>query len=78
VYQELSKEKSDDEIGDFFAKLAPHMGAPLTAASQWLKIPGEVFSPGTTAPKARSQDLRRLTDTIVSWARTEPGWLAAA
>jgi hypothetical protein len=78
VYYDLSQDKSDDEIGDFFAKLAPHMGAPVTAASEWVKIPGEVFSPGTTAPKARSQDLKRLTSTIVGWARSEPKWLAAA
>jgi hypothetical protein len=77
VYHELSTEKSEDEIGDFFTKLVPHMGAPLTDASVWVKVPGGIFSPGTTAPKARSQDLRHLTDTIVSWATSEPEWLAA-
>ncbi len=78
VYHELSKDNSDDEIGDFFAKLAPHTGAPVAAGSEWLKIPGDVFSVGASAPKARSQDLKQLTHTIVEWARTEPEWLAAA
>jgi hypothetical protein len=69
VYYELSKDYSDDEIGDFFAMLAQNMDAPITEGSQWLKIPGNVFSVGANAPKARSQDIKQLTETVVEWGR---------
>jgi len=75
VYHELAKNKSDDEIGDFFTKLASHMDAPVKNNSPWVKVPGDVFSSGASAPKARYQDLQRLTDAIVGWADTEPDWL---
>jgi len=78
VYHELVKEIPEEAVGDFFAKLAPHMGAPLREDSPWVKIEGEIFSVGTTAPKARYQDLERLTETIVGWWRREPSWMKAA
>jgi hypothetical protein len=69
VYYELSEDYSDDDIGDFFAILAKNMDAPIKEGSQWLEIPGNVFSVGANAPKARSQDIKQLTETIVDWGR---------
>jgi hypothetical protein len=76
VYHDLATDLSDDEISEFFSKLAPFMGAPLAADSKWLQT--GVFEVGATAPKARRQDLQKLTNTIVGWAKTAPEWLRAA
>jgi hypothetical protein len=68
----------DDEIADFFAKLDPMMDVPVRADSPWVtEVPGEIFSEGASAPKARRQDLRTLNDTTVGWALTQPAWLNA-
>lgn len=75
VYHELVKEIPEEAVGDFFAKLAPHMDAPVTEDGPWVGIPGEIFSPGTTAPKARYQDMQRLVEAIVGWWRREPPWM---
>lgn len=78
VYYELSKDMEDDEVADFFSELAPYMAAPIKEtingkANPWL-LTG-VFLAGSTAPSARRQDLEKLTNTIVSWARRQPDWL---
>lgn len=78
VYYELARERSDDDIAGFFAKLSPHMTAPVTDDSPWVRIEGEVFSAGAVAPRARRQDLVTLTQAIVEWARSEPEWMEAA
>jgi Mg2+ and Co2+ transporter CorA len=75
VYHELVKEIPEEAVGDYFARLAPHMKAPVTEDSPWVKVPGEIFSPGTYAPKARYQDMQRLVQTIVEWYKREPAWL---
>jgi hypothetical protein len=75
VYHELATSKSDDEIAEFFSKLAPHMSAPVTEESRWLET--EVFEVGATAPRARRQDLETLTEKIVEWALRKPAWLYA-
>ena len=78
VYHELTTkdEKSDDEIQDFFSKLAPVMTAPVTDRSRWMEA--GVFSAGATAPKARRQDLEELARTIIRWERESPSWLKPA
>lgn len=78
VYYELAKDKTDDQIKDFFASLAPHLTAPIVKGSPWLTIEGEIFSEGASAPKARWQDLEKLTKTIVGWYDSPPQWLKAA
>jgi hypothetical protein len=77
VYQELAKDDmSDDEIQEFFSKLAPFMAAPIQNESPWMEA--GVFSSGAMAPKARRQDLEALARTTIRWARETPKWLAAA
>jgi hypothetical protein len=78
VYNELTTKDgmSDDEIQEFFSKLAPFMDAPIKQDSPWMKA--GVFSLGATAPKARRQDLETLARTTIRWAREMPKWLAAA
>lgn len=80
VYQHLSEtQKWDDEdIADFFSKLAPHMSAPVSADGIWVThVPDEIFVAGASAPRARRQDLKGLRDTLVDWAMTEPEWLSS-
>jgi hypothetical protein len=80
VYYELGRKGySDDEIAEFFGKLAPTMAAPVTGSSPWLKTRSGVFFEGATAPTARRQDLRKLTDEITDWmdSTARPSWIAA-
>ncbi|MBA3375305.1 MAG: hypothetical protein H0U00_05755 [Actinobacteria bacterium] len=78
VYHELrEQELEDEEIASFYATLDPHMAAPVAEESIWVaNVPGEIFTPGASAPRSRRQDLRQLTDTITSWAMEMPEWLA--
>jgi DNA-sulfur modification-associated len=80
VYHDLTAtEWEDEEIADFYARLNPHMDAPVRPDGPWvMEVPNEIFSEGASAPKARRQDLRVLNDTIVGWALTQPAWLAAS
>jgi len=78
VYNELANKHnmSDDEIQEFFSKLAPFMDAPVKKDSHWMEA--GVFSVGAMAPKARGGDLRDLADTTIRWAREMPKWLAVS
>jgi len=79
VYEELVGDRhklDEDDIAEFFRKLAPHMDGPVSEGSIWIKhVDDEVFSEGAFAPRSRRQDLKVLRDTIVTWAVTEPEWL---
>jgi hypothetical protein len=78
VYRELAeKGYSGDEVTDLFRDMAPFMSAPIAASSPLLKLRSQVFTAGASAPTARAQDLRNLTDEIVSWidAEDRPDWL---
>jgi hypothetical protein len=80
VYQQLTEtQKWDDEdVAEFFGKLAPHMSVPVTDSSIWVThVPDEIFAAGASAPRARRQDLKGLRDTLVDWAMTDPEWLAS-
>ncbi len=74
VYHELHElEHSDDEITDFFAKLAPHMTAPVTGDSLWRTTAAqEDIQERATGPMARAQSLRHLTEVIVRWYSSPP------
>lgn len=78
VYFELKDEGWDDEnVADFFTRLAQHMHGPVAEGSPWItEVPGEIFSEGAHAPRSRRQDLRSLVDTITAWAKNPPEWLA--
>lgn len=81
VFYDLSKKGySDEEITELFSRLAPFMKAPLDTDSQWLTIRSNVFQRGTSAPTARAQDLRSLTEEIADWIDPgmQPDWLAGA
>src|SRR4029077_9314967 len=78
AYQQLSEVQhyDDEEIVDFFSKLAPHMTAPITVDSLWVQhVPDDIFVEKATAPRARRQDLKTLRDALVQWAVTRPAWL---
>jgi len=78
VYNELASKDnmSDDEIQEFFSKLAPFMDAPVEKDSPWMEA--GVFSVAAMAPKARGGDLQALARTTIRWARQTPKWLAAS
>jgi|NGEPerStandDraft_6_1074524.scaffolds.fasta_scaffold34070_1 DNA-sulfur modification-associated len=68
----------DEDVTEFFRKIAPHMQGPVTSSSVWVtqvKEGENVFSPGALAPRSRRQDLKTLRDTMVGWAITDPRWL---
>jgi len=76
AYYELARDMSDDDIRDFFARLAPHMTAPVVDGSPWMTT--GVFREGAMAPDARRQDLESLAADIVSWTKVTPEWLGKA
>jgi hypothetical protein len=81
AYAELvERHRFDDEdVTDFFRKLAPHMPGPVTEDSIWVtRVKDDVFSPGAFAPRSRRQDLKTLRDTLVDWATMDPEWLTAS
>lgn len=81
VYMELvDRHKFDDEdVADFFRKLAPHMAGPVSEDSIWMThLDDEVFSAGSFAPRSRRQDLKSLRDSMVGWAVKSPAWLDAS
>lgn len=66
VYHELrERDLSDDEITEFFARLDPHMAAPVTSTSIWHRT-GD-FEPNSSAPIMRTQNLQHLTNMVVDW-----------
>ena len=80
VYAELvDRHKFDDEdVADFFRKLAPYMPGPVTGTSIWVaRVRDDVFTPGALAPRSRRQDLKVLRDTLVDWAVMDSEWLTA-
>jgi hypothetical protein len=82
TYAELVEDYEFDEedVTEFFRKLAPHMDGPVTENSIWVtEVPDDIFTPGAFAPRSRRQDLKGLRDTLVSWARqvSAPPFLTA-
>lgn len=77
VYFELVEaEYSSDEIADFFSQLAPHMAAPVTKSSLWMKTDAkDDFAVGAMAPLAKSTYLKHLTEQIASWYEKPPAAL---
>jgi hypothetical protein len=56
---------TNEEVEEFYKALAPHMGVPVE--TMWRDT--GVFLEGGTAPGATQGAIRKLTDTIVNWAR---------
>ncbi len=78
VYAELIERQGldDDDIVDFFDKLAPAMSGPVKSDSIWIQhVPNSVFTVGSLSPRSRRQDLKTLRDALVEWADTKPSWL---
>jgi hypothetical protein len=75
VYEELVDRQNfdDEDVTEFFRKLAPHMNGPAKESSIWVtKVGLDVFSAGAFAPRSRRQDLKTLRDAMVGWAITQP------
>jgi hypothetical protein len=81
VYAELVDRHAfdDQDMAEFFSKLAPHMEGPVTDDSIWItRVEDDVFSVGALAPRSRRQDLKALRDSMVRWATSDPTWLRTA
>lgn len=81
VYTELTERRAfdDDDVVEYFSKLATHMEGPATEDSIWIAhMDDEVFAPGAIAPRSRRQDLKALRDTLVKWAENTPEWITAS
>lgn len=80
VYHDLTTDDGwqPEDVMEFFSQLNPHMAAPLADESPWVtQIAEDIFAPGATAPTARRQDLKRLSETLRAWAINRPAWLAS-
>lgn len=68
-----AEKMTDDEVTEFFKKLAPHMYAPISETGAWRKT--GVFMDSGMAPQSSQGDVRKLTNTIVDLAKNKPNWL---
>jgi DNA-sulfur modification-associated len=77
VYFEfVEADYSSDDVSEFFSQLAPHMKAPITADSLWMKTDAKQdFTIGAMAPLAKSTNLKHLTEEIVRWSDKPPAGL---
>jgi hypothetical protein len=81
VYVELVEKQKweDDDVIDFFSRLASHVAGPATATSIWIAhMDEDIYAEGAFGPRSRHQDLKALRDNIVKWALTEPDFLKSA
>lgn len=69
---------NDKMVREFFAKLAPHMSAPVYEGSIWLEHTVGIFDDNARAPHSRRQDLKALKDTLVDWAIEKPSFIDEA
>jgi hypothetical protein len=78
TYHELTKRPespgdpapmSRSQIEAFFKALEPHMRDIPIKEKDKLWMPTGAFIAGTTAPQARRQSLKQLTDAMLDWAR---------
>lgn len=79
IYWDLvvQRDWSAEDMQAFFAKLAPHMTAPVYEESIWLKYTEE-FDEDARAPRSRRQDSAALEKRMVDWALLKPEWLDKA
>lgn len=78
VYTELADTQmlDDDDVTEYFQKLAPSMVGPVEPGSIWIEhVPNNIFSVGSLSPRSRRQDVRTLHDSLVSWGKDNPVWL---
>lgn len=78
VYYELKENHDalDEDVIVFFAKLDPHMNAPVSSTSIWRKTAASVdFEEDSSAPIMRTQNLIHLVKIIVDWYRIPPAEL---
>jgi len=74
VFHQLREDDcTDDEISDFFARLSPHMTAPVAEDSLWrTTATSQDIHEGATGPMARAQSLKNLTQEITRWYTEVP------
>ncbi|MGK8521789.1 DNA sulfur modification protein DndB [Nocardia asteroides] len=79
VFHELRSGDNPVELGDiteFFKRLDPHMGVPVTETSIWRTTDthGD-FEPDAAAPIMRTQNIVHLVTVITSWYKKPPASL---
>lgn len=70
----IQRDWTAEDLTEFFAKLSPHMTAPVHEDSIWIQHTDE-FDEEARAPHSRRQDVARLKDRVVEWALLKPEWL---
>lgn len=80
VYHEVSKSHGEPTAKALLKKLAPHMAAPIDPATSsgrmWIACgETEAFVAGSTAPGARSQEVKDVVATVSGWADNPPAEL---
>ena len=77
VFYELREDdRTDDEIVQFYARLASHMAAPVAPDSLWRTTAAKEFiAEGASGPTTLYQNLRGLTEEITSWYADPPAVL---
>jgi hypothetical protein len=69
--KKMNPRMTKEQAIEFFKKLAPHMGIPLTGDNGWFTtgvFPSPARGAVVTAPGSRNQELRALTIEITNWA----------
>lgn len=56
---------AEEDVIEFFSKLSPHMSVPVKKGSIWMTTTD--FEENSSGPSARRQNLKNLSDTLVSW-----------
>ncbi|ASO21984.1 hypothetical protein AHOG_21840 [Actinoalloteichus hoggarensis] len=74
VYRELRESAvPDEEITAFFARLAPHMNAPISEGSLWFRSETKQdFAVNQSSPSTLTQNLQHLVSVITKWYHTPP------
>jgi|SRR5579864_1272429 len=73
-----------EQVRDYFAELGQRLAAPIREdmpSAIWMRALPDVFSPGSTSPNSRNQQMRAAVDTIVAWGLNlpqQPRWAPPA
>ncbi|AOS64963.1 DNA sulfur modification protein DndB [Actinoalloteichus hymeniacidonis] len=65
-----------EEIAVFFSRLSPHMNAPISGESFWLRHETKSdFSLGQSSPSMLTQNLQHLVGVLTKWYHSPPAYL---
>ncbi|ALJ19503.1 DNA sulfur modification protein DndB [Microbacterium sp. No. 7] len=79
LYWEMAIQRDQrDALVDFFIALSQHVGAPVQPNSIWvLHGRPDTFTPYSTGPNHRRQDIKALGEDLLEWALIKPDFVWA-